>query len=263
METSQNLLERISERESTVDLLPARRPRKWVLTSRNILELTDGSLILGVSMPNGIDYLWKSTNQGQTWDTTSSCNFEGFDPNRVNYPFFSEGIFWQPTSRDLLVLIPVNPGLFPIEDHQISSMDLNQTERLVVFRSKDLGRTWQKEKELNDGYSNVVYPGIIRLSGGKLLLTYTVMGFEEPLGLQVVLGKERPFGFDFDFQYNRLILNGNTSRRQGINGGFGNTLQFGIDKLITTYSYRGIDGKTHLEIVKWIIPVTRRVSADF
>ena len=262
IETSQDLLELIGERESTVDILPTRPTQEWVLTSRNVLELTDGSLILGVSMPNGIDYLWRSTNQGRTWDTTTTCHFEGVDPNRINHPFFGEGVFWQPTNRDLLVLVSVNSGLFPIGNHQILATDLNQTKRLVIFRSEDLGRNWRRETELGSDYGEM-YPGLIRLRGGKLLMTFTVRNSERPLGLRAVIGKERPFGFDFDFQYDRLILNRAPSINQEISGGFGNTLQIENDELITSYSYQGTDGKTHLEIVKWALPSVWKRSIDF
>ena len=262
IETSQDLLELIGERESTVDILPTRPTQEWVLTSRNVLELTDESLILGVSMPNGIDYLWRSTNQGRTWDTTTTCHFEGVDPNRINHPFFGEGVFWQPTNRDLLVLVSVNSGLFPIGNHQILATDLNQTKRLVIFRSEDLGRNWRRETELGSDYGEM-YPGLIRLCGGKLLMTFTVRNSERPLGLRAVIGKERPFGFDFDFQYDRLILNRAPSINQEISGGFGNTLQIENDELITSYSYQGTDGKTHLEIVKWALPSVWKRSIDF
>ena len=260
--TSRDLMELIGERESTVDFLPAGALQKWVLTSRNVLELTDGSLILGVSMPNGIDYLWKSFNEGKTWDTTMLCDFEGVDPNRVNHPFFGGGVFWQPTNRDLLVLIPVNSDLFPVENHQTLVTDLNQSERLVVFRSEDLGRNWRKESELGGDYGGM-YPGLIRLHGGKLLLTFTLMDFKQPLDLWAIVGRERPFGFDFDFQYDRLILSRKTSEGKKNNAGFGSTQQIGDGKFITSYSYQGIDKKTHLEIVEWILPLVSRRSAGF
>ena len=260
--TSRDLMELIGERESTVDFLPEGALQKWVLTSRNVLELTDGSLILGVSMPNGIDYLWKSSNEGKTWGTTMLCNFEGVDPNRVNHPFFDGGVFWQPTNRDLLVLVSVNSDLFPVENHQTLVTDLNQSERLVVFRSEDLGRNWRKERELGSDYGGM-YPGLIRLHGGRLLMTFTLMDFKQPLGLWAIIGRERPFGFDFDFQYDRLILSKETLEGQKINAGFGSTQHIGDNKFITSYSYQGIDKKTHLEIVKWILPVVSRRSTGF
>ena len=255
-------MELIGERESTVDFLPEGALQKWVLTSRNVLELTDGSLILGVSMPNGIDYLWKSSNEGKTWGTTMLCNFEGVDPNRVNHPFFDGGVFWQPTNRDLLVLVSVNSDLFPVENHQTLVTDLNQSERLVVFRSEDLGRNWRKERELGSDYGGM-YPGLIRLHGGRLVMTFTLMDFKQPLGLWAIIGRERPFGFDFDFQYDRLILSRETLAGQKINAGFGSTQHIGDNKFITSYSYQGIDKKTHLEIVKWILPVVSRRSTRF
>ena len=68
---------------------------------------------------------------------------------------------------------------------------------------------------------------------------------------------------DFDFQYDRLILSRETLEGQKINAGFGSTQQIGDDKFITSYSYQGIDKKTHLEIVEWILRVVSRRSVGF
>ena len=152
--------------------------------------------------------------------------------------------------------------LFPVENHQTLVTDLNQSERLVVFRSEDLGRNWRKERELGSDYGGM-YPGLIRLYGGRLLMTFTLMDFKQPLGLWAIIGRERPFGFDFDFQYDRLILSRETLEGPKINAGFGSTQHIGDNKFITSYSYQGIDKKTHLEIVKWILPVVSRRSMGF
>ena len=42
------------------------------------------------------------------------------------------------------------------------------------------------------------------------------------------------------------------SRSQG--GGFGPTVQVDDGTLVTSYSYRGQDEKTHLEVVRWKLP---------
>ena len=213
-------------------------------------------------MPNGINYLWESSNEGKTWDVTTQCNFEGIDPNRVNYPFLDQGVFWQPTNRDLLLLVSVTSDLFPVKNSQLLATDLNQSEKLVIFRSRDLGRNWRKEKELGTDYG-VMYPELIRLHHGGLLMTFTVMDFKQPLGLWAILGRERPFGFDFNFRYDRLILSRRTPEKQNVNTGFGSTQQLKDSKFITFYSYKGINKKTRLEIVKWSLSPTSRITMGF
>ena len=260
--TSRELMELIGERKRIAGSLPERVRQKWVSTSRNVLELTNGSLILGVTMPNGINYLWESSNEGKTWDVTTQCNFEGIDPNRVNYPFLDQGVFWQPTNRDLLLLVSVTSDLFPVKNSQLLATDLNQSEKLVIFRSRDLGRNWRKEKELGTDYG-VMYPELIRLHHGGLLMTFTVMDFKQPLGLWAILGRERPFGFDFNFRYDRLILSRRTPEKQNVNTGFGSTQQLKDSKFITFYSYKGINKKTRLEIVKWSLSPTSRITMGF
>jgi hypothetical protein len=41
-------------------------------------------------------------------------------------------------------------------------------------------------------------------------------------------------------------------KRQG--GGFGPTVQLDDGTLVTSYSWRGPDEKTHLEVVRWRMP---------
>lgn len=59
--------------------VPGVPPKTWTHTSRNILELRDGSLILGVSAGSSTDYLWRSKDKGQTWDKSLACKVEGFE----------------------------------------------------------------------------------------------------------------------------------------------------------------------------------------
>ncbi len=50
--------------------------------------------------------------------------------------------------------------------------------------------------------------------------------------------------------HDRVMLDTKTgSRCQG--GGFGPTVQLDEGKLATSYSYRGEDGKSHREVVRW------------
>ena len=94
-------------------------------------------------------------------------------------------------------------------------------------------------------------------------MTFTVMDFKQPLGLWAILGRERPFGFDFNFRYDRLLLSKRTPEKQNVNTGFGSTQQLKDGKFITFYSYKGINKKTRLEIVKWSLSPTSRITMGF
>jgi sialidase-1 len=94
------------------------------------------------------------------------------------------------------------------------------------------------------------------LQDRRLLLTFTVRDLHPPLGVRALPGEETGDGFTFDFSGDRLMLDTKTgSRFQG--GGFGPTVQLKDGTLVTSYSYRGKDGKTHLEVVRWKLPVAR------
>ena len=94
-------------------------------------------------------------------------------------------------------------------------------------------------------------------------MTFTVIDFKQPLGLWAILGRERPFGFDFNFRYDRLILSRQTRENQNVNAGFGSTQQLEDSEFITSYSYKEINKKTRLEIVKWSLPPTSRITIGF
>ncbi len=84
--------------------VPRAAEKSWIFTSRNVLELRDGTLIFGVSAPRGIAYLWKSRDGGKSWDKSLACHFEGVDRSRLWWPFMGETVFWQARNGDLLGL---------------------------------------------------------------------------------------------------------------------------------------------------------------
>jgi hypothetical protein len=77
---------------------------------------------------------------------------------------------------------------------------------------------------------------------------------QQQIGVQAVLGRETPDGFAFDFTSDRLILDDRTPANQEQGGGFGPTVRTRDGTLVTSYSYRGPDGKTHLEVARWKLP---------
>jgi len=65
------------------------------------------------------------------------------------------------------------------------------------------------------------------------------------------VGAETDDGFQFDFAKDRLLLDTRTPIGKSQGGGFGPTVQLADGTLVTSYSYRGADDKTHLEVVRW------------
>ena len=102
-----------------------------------------------------------------------------------------------------------------------------------------------------------MYPSLVRLGGGRLLLTFTVRAAHPPLGVHALLGEERSDGFVFDFGRDRLVLDAKTPLGKPSGGGFGPTIELGDGTLVTAHSYRGADDKTHLEVVRWRLPERR------
>ena len=82
----------------------------WTLMSRNVLQIADGSLLLGASSWMGPSFLWRSSDGGKTWDKTQTARFEGrhgeklpkFREGRDNggFPRMDEAVFWQARSGE-------------------------------------------------------------------------------------------------------------------------------------------------------------------
>ncbi len=227
--------------------------KTWTHTSRNVLELADGTLILGVSAPKGNDYLWRSGDGGETWDRTLRCEFEGLDKQQIWWPFWAETVFWQSRNGDLLALLRVDSKVFPLPESEVPEGYGDQSERLVVFRSRNGGGNWALDKPLGSTYGEM-YPAILRLADGRLLMTFTVRAVKTPLGVHAVLGTESDDGFEFDFQHDRVVIDAKTPVGSASGGGFGPTVQAADGTLITAYSYRGADSTTHLEVARWRLP---------
>jgi hypothetical protein len=244
--------------------LPGPFINAWTVTSRNVLELADGGLVLGVSSWTGLSYLWRSHDGGQTWDPALSCRFVDEHggslprslPHESNggFPRMDEAVFWPALSGDLLGLFRVDSRLFaPLPGTQVPAEASDHYTRMLVFRSPDGGRNWQREKELGSDYGEM-YPSLLRLREGRLLLTFTVRARRPLLGVQAVLGREQQDGLAFDFEQDRLVLDARTPLDKPSGGGFGPTVQLADGTLVTAYSYRGQDDQTHLEVVRWNLP---------
>jgi hypothetical protein len=102
-----------------------------------------------------------------------------------------------------------------------------------------------------------MYMSLLRLEDKRLLLTFTVRDLQPPLGVRAIPGAETDDGFTFDMANDRLMLDAKTPVGQPQGGGFGPTVQLDDETLVTSYSYRGEDGKSHLEVVRWKLPPSR------
>ena len=233
---------------------------KWILSGRNVQKLADGSIIFGMDVREHAQYLWRSHDSGRTWDRSLQCTFEGEGPTgpttgKAWWPSgIAEAVYWQARNGDLLGIFRVEPdGFPPILGTEIVERVNDQVERLVVFRSTDGGKHWTQEDELGSYYGEM-YPAVLRLQDGRLMMTFTVRAVREPLGVHAVLGKETDNGFEFDFEQDRIVLDAKTPIGGKSGGGFGPTIQLNDGTLVTAHSYRGLDGEAHIEVVRWRLP---------
>src|SRR5437764_512148 len=74
------------------------KPKASNHSTRNVLQLTDGTLLLGVDYDGGDGpyLIWRSQNIGKTWDKTGECQPKDF---KSQYGFFGgETWLWQAKS---------------------------------------------------------------------------------------------------------------------------------------------------------------------
>jgi len=232
---------------TTLRIGPEGFPEKAVThTSRQVLELPDGTLLLGVDAVGGQAYLWRSNDRGATWDRSQLVDNDGFH-NTASY--FGEAHLWRAKSGKLFNIVRVNSAVYPIPGRDPPEAAWDHANHLIVYESTDTGRTFRKLIDLGD-YGEM-YPSLLRLTRDRLLLTFTVRAEKIPLGVQAVLGSETEDGFVFDFSRDRFVLEEKTPPDQDSGGGFGPSLRAGDGKIVTAYSYRGADGLSHVEVVRW------------
>jgi hypothetical protein len=227
------------------------RPKATNHSSRNVLECADGTLLLGVDYDGGDGpyLMWRSTDRGKTWDKTSKCEPKDF---KSVYGFFGgETWLWQARSGKIWALVRVDSNELPIKGRPIKSKN-DQSDHFILFSSKDQGKTFDRIRDFGD-YGEM-YMSILRLADKRLLLTFTVRDLHPPLGVRALPGVETDDGFDFDFGRDRVMLDAKTPVGTAQGGGFGPTVQLEDGTLVTSYSYRGKDDRTHLEVVRWKLP---------
>ncbi len=227
------------------------KPKASNHSTRNVLQLADGTLLLGVDYDGGDGpfLLWRSKDNGKTWDKTGKCQPKEF---KSKYGFFGgETWLWQAKSGRIWALVRVDSNELPIKGRPIKAGN-DQADHFILFSSKDEGKTFGRINDFGD-YGEM-YMSILRLQDKRLLLTFTVRDLKPPLGVRAIPGLEREDGFEFDFTKDRLMLDTRTPIGKYQGGGFGPTVQLADGTLVTSYSYRGKDDKTHLEVVRWKLP---------
>jgi hypothetical protein len=228
--------------------------RTTTRTSRNLIELPDGTLLLGVGAATNIDYLWRSRDEGLTWDKTLPVQAPaGYDEAANGIPWLGEFVFALAPNGDLLgfqrgyaTALPPIPGT----QYPPNSATDDNTNRLSLFRSHDDGVTWTLDPPLGSTYGEM-YPSLLHLSDTKVLFTFTVRALQPQLGVRAVLGTVTSTSYALNFTSDILLLDEETPANESSGGGFGNTVQTADGTLVTAYSYRGSDGNTHVQVVRW------------
>lgn len=227
-------------------------PTEWgSISSRNIVELPDGTLLFGVSINrSSVAYLWSSKDGGRTWDKSLQVRIHGYYDNWDGF-FVEDFTHLTPTGK-LLHFCRVGPPspMYPMSDGRTVPTGDDGIDRMMWTESMDGGRTWLPLRDFGDYGAH--YPRIIRLSDGRLLLTFTQRAVLYPLGLQAVLSYDE--GETWDFKSDRIVIDGRTPWGTASGGGFGNTVQLPDKTLVSCYSYRGWDDKSHVEVVRWSLP---------
>lgn len=217
--------------------------------------------LLGVSVSHGKEkapssvYLWSSRDSGATWDKSLNPDTKGWiDVDG----FFCQSTTYVAASGRILHPVRVDRTgphwLLPEQKDLPKSQVGDQGDRSMLWYSDDNGKTWQKHKDGGRfGTYGEMYPRFLRLADGRLLLTFTVRSKPKdgyPLGLRAILSYDD--GDTWEFKRDRLVIE---YQNQGPSGGsFGNTVQLADGTLVSCYSYRKADNKTHVEAVRWRLP---------
>ncbi len=232
--------------------------RTTTRTSRNLIELPGRTLLLGVGAGTNMDYLWRSQDEGVTWDKTLEVQAPaGYDEAANGIPWLGEFVFTLAPNGDLLgfqrgyaTALPPIPGT----EYPPNSATDDSTTRESLFRSHDGGLTWTLDPPLGSTYGEM-YPSLLHLSDTSVLFTYTVRALQPQLGVQAVLGTVTSTSYALNFKSDILLLDEETPSNETSGGGFGNSVQAADGTLVTAYSYRGSDGNTHVQVVRWGLPL--------
>ena len=225
------------------------------ITTRNVLEMDDGSLMIGFSehrIKHPKSCVWVSTDKGKTWTEKYPAHFEDV-PKDYPYTIMGEAYLWQGRSGKIYTIVRVGVlNSWPIDGTTdpgtIHEGRHDNSERMILYFTKDMGHNWQKVRDL--GNYGQMYPSIMRLDDDRLLLTFTQRAISPPLGVRAVFGRETQDDITFDMENDHIMIDTKTGNKKS-GGGFGPTVQLDDGTLVTSYSYRGEDGENYTEVVRW------------
>ena len=230
-----------------VDMIPEKVA--YTYTSRNIIELADGTSILGVGCGHDTDYLFRSSDRGQTWAVEKMATI-GFDSATYEYSILQEGVFHVTDGGRLLLFARCDvraisfdsplPGLPDFTDVGDSPSDHFDVE--IIFESADGGGSWNAVQALP--ILGCMYPSLCSLGEGCYLFNYTqrVPLADRRMGVYGLLLREREDGtFAVDVEQDLIAIDEKTPDYFDSGGGFGNTLQLRDGSLLTPYSYLDAD----------------------
>ena len=232
------------------------------LTARNVVELPDGTLLLGVSVSGpesgGVAganaFMWASRDGGVTWEQDRPVTVEGGEYDDIT-GFFAEGFIHRNEAGKLLywrACIRTNRNYKLPDDRVAPSAETDQVRRLIWWESVDDGLTWTPRGDFGD-YGQM-YPRVIKLRNGRLLMTYTQRDLFYPLGLRAHLGGDD--GETWNLDRDQIVIEGLTPWGMASGGGFGNTVELDDGQLVSCYSYLGPDAGPRVEVVRWGMPTS-------
>ena len=232
-------------------------PKTTTMCSRNVVELPDGTLLLGVGLngrPGRVAYLWTSKDQGKTWQCSKPVKLGRYQGKEYDNEdcFFTEDFTYRTRKGKLLHWIRCGPPspMHPMNDGRPVAQGDDSMDRTMMCTSSDGGLTWSDVRDF--GEYGRMYPRVLRLREGRLLLTYTQRNLVYPIGLRALLSHDD--GETWDQEHDQIVIEGKTPWGGQQGGGFGNTLELKDGTLLSCYSYRGADKETYIEVVRWRLP---------
>ncbi len=233
------------------------KPKAFTMCSRNVIEKPDGTMLLGVGLngqPGRVAFIWNSKDKGKTWQSSGPVKLGQYQGKEYdNYDcFFTEDFTYLTRKGKLLHWIRCGPPspMHPMNDGRPVPSGDDSIDRTMWCESTDGGLTWSDMRDFGE-YARM-YPRVLRLKDGRLLMTYTQRGMLYPIGLQALISYDD--GETWDFQHDQIVIEGKTPWGMSQGGGFGNTLQLDNGSLISCYSYRGSDNQIHVEVARWRLP---------
>lgn len=233
--------------------------------TRNFIELDDGTLLFGTGSREGNERIFVSKDNGKTWDNTRKAEFPDFqikDPKLYWCNLFQEAFLYKGDYGKIYAIMRVDERYYdplPGTEYPDEEEKTDQSERMVMYESTDEGKTWVNRKDV--GTYGEMYPSVLKLQDGRLLLTYTVRNLNPRKGVRAVFGYEDEDGLHFNYDEDQIIIEAKSPADAYSGGGFGNTVQLDDGTLVTPYSYANpalatTNDITHacLEVVRWKLP---------